>query len=307
MRRYAIIEAPSMLGLWPSGVQEAPSVLLEMGLGVGLGIERRLRLEPPAYDPRRDPETHLLNAAGLLAYTQELAREVWNTLEDKYVPLLLGGDCSILLGPALALKERGRYGLLFVDGHMDYWNARLEPNGEAASMDLALVTGNGPALLSNIDGLGPYFRPEDCVAYGARDHLHDKDFVETPYPKALKRIDVTEAHALSSEGVEQALARVTRDELEGFWVHLDVDVLDDELMPSVDYRMKDGLSYAELCRLLSAAFATGKVMGLTLAIYNPNLDPQRSVARKLVAALLEILRPETSQAAPADIAERHQV
>jgi arginase len=291
MRRYAIIEAPSVLGLWPSGVQNAPSVLLEMGLAAGLGIERTLRLEPPAYDPRRDPQTHMLNPAGLLAYTQELARETWNTLEDKYMPLLLGGDCSILLGPALALKERGRYGLLFVDGHLDYWNAELEPNGEAASMDLALVTGNGPALLSNIDGLGPYFRPEDCVAYGARDHLHDKDFVETPYPRELKRIDVKQAHALGEPGIDQAMSRVTKEELDGFWIHLDVDVLDDALMPAVDYRMKDGLSYEELSRLLGTAFATGKVVGLTLTIYNPNLDPQRSVARKLVAELLKVLGP----------------
>jgi len=290
MRRYAIIEAPSVLGLWPSGVQEAPRVLLEMGLGAGLGIERRLRLEPPVYDPRRDAETHMLNTAGLLAYTQELAREVWNTVEDKHVPLLLGGDCSILLGPALALRERGRYGLLFIDGHMDYWDAKLEPRGEAASMDLALVTGNGPALLSNIDGLGPYIRAEDCVAYGMRDHLEDKEFVETPYPNELKRIDIQQAHALSSRGVEQALAGVTKDGLEGFWIHLDVDVLDDALMPAVDYRMKDGLSYDELSRLLGAAFATRKVAGLTLTIYNPNLDPQRSIARRLVAELLGILK-----------------
>jgi len=291
MPRYAIIEAPSVLGLWPSGLQDAPKVLLEMGLGVGLGIAETLRLESPPYDPRRDPETHMLNPQGLAAYTQTLAREVWNMLEDKHVPLLLGGDCSILLGPALALKERGRYGLLFVDGHMDYWDARLEPYGEAASMDLALVTGNGPALLSNIDGLGPYFNPEDCCAYGTRDHLQDKDFIETPYPQELERIDVKEAHARGAQGVEQALARVTKDELEGFWIHFDVDVLDDEIMPAVEYRMKDGLSYEELTRLLRAAFATGKVMGMTLTIYNPNLDPQRWIARKLVTKLLEILKP----------------
>lgn len=289
MPRYAIIEAPSALGLWPSGLQDAPRVLLELGLGVGLGIKETLRIETPPYDPRRDPQTHMLNPQGLLAYSQTLAREVWNVLEDKHVPLLLGGDCSILLGPALALRERGRYGLLFVDGHMDYWDAEREPYGEAASMDLALVTGNGLPLLSNIDGLGPYFRPEDCFAYGTRDHLQDREFIETPYPKELKRIDVTQAHALGVKGVEQALTRVTKNELEGFWIHFDVDVLDDEIMPAVEYRMKDGLSYEELTRLLSAAFATGKVMGMTLTIYNPNLDPQRSIARKLVTTLLEIL------------------
>ncbi len=56
MPRYAIIEAPSVLGLWPSGLQDAPRVLLEMGLGVGLGIEKTVRVDPPPYDPRRDPD-----------------------------------------------------------------------------------------------------------------------------------------------------------------------------------------------------------------------------------------------------------
>lgn len=291
MPRYAIIEAPSVLGLWPSGLQDAPRVLMEMGLGVGLGIQTSKRLESPPYDPRRDPKTQMLNPSGLLAYSQLLAREVWNMVDEGRVPLVLGGDCSILLGPALALRERGRHGLLFVDGHMDYYEARSEPYGEAASMDLALVTGHGPALLSNIDGFSPYFRPEDCVAYGTRDHLYSSGYIETPFPREIMRIDVTEAHALGAAGVDQALSRVANSRLDGFWIHFDVDVLDDEIMPAVDYRMKDGLSYSELKRLLGAALATGKVKGMTLTIYNPNLDPQRSIARNLVANLLEILNP----------------
>ncbi len=291
LRRYKIIEAPSVLGLWPSGVQDAPRILLEMGLGAGLGIESTTRLEAPRYDPRRDPETKLLNPSGLVSFSQLLARETWNALEDGAVPLVLGGDCSILLGPALALRQRGRHGLLFADGHMDYWDAGLEPYGEAASMDLALVTGRGPALISNIDGLGPYFRPEDCVAYGTRDHLYSTDFIETPYPAEIMRLDVHEAHALGAVGVDQALARLTHERLQGFWIHFDVDVLDDMIMPAVDYRMKNGLSFAELKRLLGSAFATGKVKGMTLTIYNPNLDPQRLIVRNLVATLLEILQP----------------
>ncbi len=285
--RYAIIQAPSPLGLWPSGVQEAPRVLLEMGLGIGLGVTETTLVVPPPYDPRRDPETRLLNPEGLINYAKDLASAVDATLSAGLFPIVLGGDCSILLGPALALKRRGAYGLLFADGHMDYWDAKLEPAGEAASMDLAIVTGAGPPIVSNIDGLRPYFAPENCLAYGTRDHLHDEAFIETPYPPALKRFDIQQVHSLGEKSVTEALARVTQPGLQGFWIHLDVDVLDDAIMPAVDYRMKDGLSSEELSRLLAAALATGKAIGITLTIYNPNLDPCRIIAKTLVSRLVE--------------------
>jgi arginase len=41
------------------------------------------------------------------------------------------------------LKRRGRYGLLFIDGHADFYQPEVNPNGEAASMDLAFATGHG--------------------------------------------------------------------------------------------------------------------------------------------------------------------
>jgi arginase len=287
--RYAIIEAPSSLGLWPSGVQDAPRTLIELGLGVGLGVEAFRRVEPPPYDPRRDADTHLLNPAALRAYAINLAMAVTEVMNDGQFPLVLGGDCSILLGPALALKQTGRHGLLFLDGHMDYWDAGLEPYGEAASMDLALVTGAGPALLSNIFGIGPYFDAADCFAYGTRDHLYSDDFIDSPFPSVLQRFDVNEVHALGARGVEQALVRVTAPGTKGFWIHFDVDVLDDRVMPAVDYRMKEGLSWDELSLVLDAALATGKALGMTLTIYNPNLDPSRSIARALVARLVDTL------------------
>jgi arginase len=38
--------------------------------------------------------------------------------------------------------------LLFLDGHMDFYDRETNINGEAASSELALVTGRGPALLT---------------------------------------------------------------------------------------------------------------------------------------------------------------
>ncbi len=47
-----------------------------------------------------------------------------------------------------------------------------------------------------------------------------------------------------------AVSRTLKDELSGFWIHLDADVLDDRIMPAVDYRMDGGLDFSELSELL---------------------------------------------------------
>src|SRR3990170_1933617 len=140
-------------------------------------------------------------------------------------------------------------------------------------MALALVTGSAPPLLSDIDGLSPYFHPPDCVAYGTRDHLYSDDFIETPYSAALHRLDVNAVHDGGENAAVEAVARVTQDGSAGFWIHFDVDVLEDSIMPAVDYRMQNGLSWDELALILGSALATGKALGMTLTIYNPNLDP----------------------------------
>src|ERR671910_2126120 len=181
MRRYAIIEAPSILGLKPTGVDRLPTVLLQHGLADQLHARRASRVVPAAaYDTRRDPQTLTLNARGIAEYSVQLADAVTDVVERDEFPVLLGGDCSILLGSTLALRRRGRYGLLFIDGHADFYQPEANPNGEAASMDLAFATGYGPALLADLERRGPLVRPEDAVAFGFRDAEEQRQYGSQP-------------------------------------------------------------------------------------------------------------------------------
>ena len=82
---------------------------------------------------------------------------------------------------------------------------------------------------------------------------------------------------------------VKRDDLSGFWVHVDADVLDDAIMPAVDYRMPGGLSLAELETALRAAFLSGRMVGLELTILNPALDPEDRGAHALAQTVLSAL------------------
>ena len=111
----------------------------------------------------------VLNPEGITKFSLELAGAVEGDLRENIFPVVLGGDCSIMIGNMLALRRRGRYGLFFLDGHADFYQPEASPTGEVADMDLAIVSGRGPRQLSDIDGRRPLVREEDIVAFGYRD------------------------------------------------------------------------------------------------------------------------------------------
>ena len=287
MTRFAIIEAPSPLGLWPSGVERTPEVLLQMGLARALDARRDQRVEPPEYDPMRESTTAMLNPAGLADYSPRLADAVGRVIDGGEFPVVVGGDCSILLGCTLALRRRGRFGLLFLDGHADFYAPSQSLSGEAADMDLALVSGRGPDQVVNLEGRKPYVRDEDIVVFAQRDaalaHKYGSQDVRSTGMTVMDLGEVRKAGAKAAAAT--AVQRLTAGTSKGFWIHLDVDVLDDAVMPAVDYRMTDGLDFDELAAVLRAAIASGRAVGINITIFNPNLDPNRSVARNLIACL----------------------
>jgi arginase len=294
VQELAIIEAPSVLGLRPSGVQDLPAALLEAGLPDLLGAARAGRVEAPTYDPRRDEATGILNPAGIARYSVALADAVGGVLDRGGFPVVLGGDCSILLGILLSLRRRGRHGLLFLDGHTDFYQPSAEPAGEAASMELALATGRGPRLLTDLEGRGPLLRDEDVVALGFRDTAESAGAGMQPLPPRLYAIDLDGVRAAgAAAAARRAVDHLTAGDRAGFWVHLDVDVLDDAVMPAVDYRLPGGLTWRELESVLRTALADERAVGLDVTIFNPRLDPEGTIAVRLAECLRRGLSPRT--------------
>jgi arginase len=293
MARFVILDAPSILGLRPTGVELLPQALKAAGLHVGLGAGYAGRVEPPPYDATRDSATLLLNPYGLQSYAQLLAGAVSSLLRKGDVPVVLGGDCSNLIGCALALRRAGRFGLFFIDGHADFYQPEAEPQGEVASMDLAIVSGRGPAVLTDIDGLRPLARDEEIVAFGYRDAAEQREHGSQDIgDTSIHSFPLERVRALGiAEAAAQALTALRLDRLEGLWIHLDADVLDDAIMPAVDYRMPGGLNWNELSALLRLLMGTGAVVGLNVGIFNPKLDADGSVARRFSSCLVEGLMP----------------
>lgn len=286
------LSAPSNLGLKQlrdrePGVWRLPEALRAARLAENLGAVEGEIVPRLPYTGQIDPESGVRNADALRAYTFELAGAVGSALDAGYFPFVLGGDCSILLGSMLALRRRGRCGLFFIDGHTDFLNRDTSYTKAAAGMDLALVTGHGHDKLTRFDGFKPLVQEADAVAFGFRD-------VEDPAMYIAREIFETDILCWSLDDVRRqgiaiavntALERYRRNNLDGFWIHLDVDVLSSSLMPAVDSPQPDGLRYDELVMTLRLLFGSGLAIGMEITIFDPELDSDGRLARDLVEAL----------------------
>jgi arginase len=105
------------------------------------------------------------------------------------------------------------------------------------------------------------------------------------------RVSITafDLHAVRSLGAAGTAWRAVAQPTRPFWIHLDADVLDDRLMPAVDDRVPDGLSWEELEVIPGAALKSDQAVGLDVTIMNPRLDPDRSLTRELREFLSRVL------------------
>jgi arginase len=287
--RFTIIDAPSILGLRPTGVEYLPEALKAAGLMKRSNADYAGRVSPLPYNSERDKVTLLLNPDSIKIFSLQLADRVSSVIRSKQYPIVLGGDCSILIGNLLALRRLGRYGLFFIDGHADFYQPEASLTGEVADMDLAIVSGRGPDVLTNIDSLKPLVRDQDIILFGYRDREQAASFGSQDVRNTdINSFDLTYVKELGiATAASEAIKKLLQDELCGFWIHIDADVLDDSIMPAVDYRLNGGLSFNELSELLKIIVASGRSVGMDITIFNPNLDSDGSIARRFVSSVLE--------------------
>ncbi|MDP9797326.1 arginase family enzyme [Catenuloplanes nepalensis] len=294
MRRIAVLDAPSNLGLRPPtetsvpGCAKAPGALRDAGLLHRLRARDAGCLTPPRYDPGDwRPGDGVCHAPAIGAYSVALADRIGTIIDNGEFPVILGGDCSVSLGSALAMRRLGQsvgghVGLVFVDGHSDFRHpGNASYVGAAAGEGLALITGRGQADLTALEGRRPYYRDVDVVVVGIRANdeyrldLQAAGIVTRPVP------------ALRAEGAPRS-AQWALDQIAdcaGFWVHIDVDVLDPAVMPAVDAPEPGGIAFTELEALLEHLVGTPHCLGMEITVFDPDYDPDGSYAAEIVATV----------------------
>jgi arginase len=292
-----IIAAPSNLGLRPlrpghePGTWKAPAALLAAGLLAVIGESEAIALPRPSYKVEPDIGTRLRNGLAMREFNLALADKVAAHCFQGEFLLVLGGDCSILLGALAGARRHAPLSLVHIDGHSDFrhpGNYDVQSTlGAVAGMDLALATGRGESLMTQWPHVtSPLVHDRHVVQIGERES-RDADFAWPDVNETeINRIDVFEASAIGPNAVLER-TRHTLDSApqQYFWVHFDVDVLDQALMPAVDSPGSPGIAPDELITILSGLVADRRCAGMTVTVFDPELDPQGNFARLIVELL----------------------
>jgi arginase len=292
-----VLDAPTNLGLKQHDDGSEPAVARAPAALRALGIVERLQANDagvasaPSWTGARGVDG-VLHAHSIADYARTLADALAAPLDGGCVPLVLGGDCSLLAGPLLALARRGRHGLVFLDGHRDLLLPAQSRSGAAAGMDLAFATGHGPEALVRFDAFERLVDPADVLLFGHRDadRWYDASLLALARD-AMRSVSLEEARMRDIERTFRLrLDALLAGGVAGVWLHVDCDVLDDALMYAVDAREPGGMTFDELVSLLRALRESGRLLGLHVTNYDPVLDPDRRCGRGLVDALVDALR-----------------
>lgn len=269
------------------GVARAPQALREAGLldrlaASGVSDEGDVPFQAPS--PERDPQSGLIAPTTIASMVEGVEGAVGSSIAAGRFPLVLGGDCPVLLGCLAGTRRAGRtVGLLFVDGHEDAWPPLASLTGEAADMELGIALGLETASLPRaLTERLPLALPQDVVVLGPRD-LHE---LEGAGVGSLRgRVELHDEESVRAAGpgrVAHTAAERLGRQTGAWWLHVDLDVLSTAALPAVDYPQPGGLSWDELEELTVAVLSVPGLAGWDVTIYNPDLDPERGYADRIV-------------------------
>ncbi len=262
-----VLSAPTNLGNRPYRdgtprlTTRGPARLLEEGLAERLGAITMVEVAAPPYRDVTRPPGGIRNEDLVLEHVRAIGRALG---EIEGLPIVLGGDCSTLLGSLLGLCRGRDLALVFIDGHSDFWTVETSESGGVAGMDLSLATGRGSSELAQLRGTRPLVCDEDVVAIGIRDG----DFGQAQIRCATSATEVLE-HVGDRP----------------FFVHVDVDALDPLFMPFIDSPVPNGMTPDELVSILRPLVRLPHAVGMQLTIYDPRDDHDGRGASLLVDIL----------------------
>jgi arginase len=286
MSIWALVGVPLYTLAGYKGMGEAPASLRKAGLGRVLGDPIEMgNIELPQL--RKDvTEGKVKN----LSHFKDSTSTIYNTMKSVQAGqvFVLGGECSVTVGALAGLSEvfSGKPGMLWMDAHADFNTPETSPSGYIGGMCLAMACSRSQALGLDLGGHGYALGEERLVLVGSR--ALDPPEIAAFNASPAKLFTAQQVKKTGAADVAEEAARHLENRSDWIVCHLDVDVIDPVLIPSVNYPTPGGLTIEETTKIVKTLMKTEKTKVLELAAYNPAKDKRGSSAKKIVDLMKEI-------------------
>ncbi len=231
----------------------------------------------------------LLNPNQVEVSCRVLADKIRSMFQAGYSPLVIGGDCSVLMGIIEGLgNSKRKIGMIYMDAHGDFNTPETTPSGIIGGMDVAIAAGRGPRRLASMFGHSPLIPEENTVLFGTRD-------LDTLEAKALdeSKVTVYTRKKIRAKGAKESAEEILaylRSRSDCLYLHVDLDVLDPSVFSASGLPVSDGLLEEEFQRVLSVLAESGKLCCMSLMAFDAAKDSDGSQAKKIVNLVAEALK-----------------
>jgi len=302
-KKIALIGAPSSAAAFMPGTEKAPAALRAAGL-----IDR---LQAAGFEvadygdcaPRHfaDDEEHrrARNLQEIVAGLNDLKTRAEVAVKSGALVLVLGGECVQAIGLLTGARRYYKHiNLLWFDRDADLNTPATTPSGRIDGMVVAHIIGKGAPELVRFWGEPPLVREPDVTLFGlARLDPAEQEFLgKSP----LRHVLATDIQAKgAAAAAAEALTHLHADARQ-FVLHIDLDVIAQEDFAAVDVPGSGGLGFDEVGATLKEFLRHKNLLGLDVAQYNPDKDPDGACAKKLIDLLVEALSVRLEAPASSD-------
>jgi arginase len=285
-QKVRIIGVPMDLGQSRRGVDMGPSALRVAGLQarikqLGLQVEDvgNIEVKQPEEMPIGEKRAKYLQE--IAETCQDLAVAVENSLQEDFLPLVLGGDHSIASGVAAGAsnfyrKQKKEIGYIWLDAHGDMNTPESSPSGNVHGMPLAAIMGYGAPELVDLLGFKPKAEPGNIVIVGARDlDAQERKIVKKSgvHVFTMRDIDERGMREVMSDALKYAM-----DDTGGVAVSLDMDFVDPSDAPGVGTPVRGGVTYREAHLAMEMIADSEAMISMEIVEINPVIDEHNRTA-----------------------------
>jgi arginase len=292
-KKIALIGACSSAAAFLPGTEKGPAALRAAGLVEKL-TQAGFEVNDLGDCPTRmfaDDEEHrrARNLSAIVAGLNDLKNHAEVAIKSGALVLVLGGDCAQVIGLLTGARRYYKHlNLLWMDRDADLNTPASTPSGRIDGMVVASVIGRGAPELVRFWGETPLVREPDVLLFGLqRMDPPEQEFLNKSPLRYVCAEEIQKKGAAAS--MRDALAHLHADSRE-FVAHLDIDIIQQEEFPAVNVPGSGGLRLEEVRESLREVLSQKNLLGLDVAQYNPDRDPDGSGAQKLVELLVDSLR-----------------